>query len=317
MHRLRLSGTYFDIGFKCGRELKAAGFIVPHANSVQVAFSQESIHEVRRVFPDIIEEIDGLGLGLKANYKDTLAMILTNNVVHDDHSVAFAIGGRKAHEGSLLARNYNRHYKHAGHNMVIKASPRGALASIASSDVPVARQDGINSAGLAIAGSSVKSDHVENGFAPTLAIRAALDTCRDTSSAVQFLTDIKHARNFNFVLADKSGAVGIVEAGPKHLRSKTLLNGSIVATNYFQSARSKGKGASARDTMLKSLVDTSALADAKKAMDILSDHRGMLCEHGADSEFSTVWASVFLPHKSNVVHAEGNPCSSNRRKYSL
>ncbi len=320
MHGMRLSGSYFDIGFSCGKELRAAGFVVPHANSVDVRFAKDSMNEVRRVFPEVMEEIDGLGLGLKANYKDVMAMVLTNHVIHDDHSVAFAAGpgivpGRKA----VLARNYNRQPRRVGHDMSIKTSPKGALSSFANTDTPVVRQDGMNSEGLAIAGSCVPRGGVGVGMSPTLMMRAVLDTCKDVRSAMQLLSQAKHARDFNFVIADKSGTIAIVEAGPKHFDSRSFAKGLVVATNHFQSVGGQ-KGADdaiSRHNRLKSLINGSKSLSVDAAISALSDHKGTICEHGSESGFSTAWTSVFSTGRGKVVHLDGNPCTVERKEYEV
>lgn len=321
MHNLRLSGSYYDIGFNCGKELRTAGFAVQHANSVDVRFARDSMHEVRRVFPEVADEIEGLGLGLKANYKDVVAMVLTNHIVHEDHSVAFAAGkGVASGRGSLLARNYNRHYRRTGHNMSIRANPKGALASFASTDTPVVRLDGMNSAGLAVAGSTVPGGKVGLGMSPTLMIRAVLDSCRDVDSAVRLLSDSRHAREFNFVVADRSGAMALAEAGPGHCDYRVFDKGLVIATNRFQigkGRRASGSDAAARHSRLRGLVGSAAAVGADAAISALSDHKGMLCEHGTDSEFNTAWTSVFSTRAGKVVQSDGHPCETERREYKV
>ncbi len=320
MHILRLSGSYYDVGFSCGRELRAVGFTVPHANSVDVRFARDSMHEVRRTFPEVVDEIEGLGLGLKANYKDVMAMVLTNHVIHDDHSIAFAVGRDSASgKGSLLARNYNRHYKRVGHDMAIKASPKGALASFASTDAPVVRQDGMNSAGLAVAGSTVPGGGVGLGISPTLAIRAVLDTCRDVDGALHLLSEMKHAREFSFLLTDRSGVIALAEVGPGHFDKKTYDKGIVIATNRFQIGNMwKGSAdAATRHTRLKGLVGGIRSMSPEVAISALSDHKGMLCEHGKGSEFNTAWASVFSTRRGRIVRSDGHPCETERKEYSV
>lgn len=320
MHNMRLSGSYYSIGFSCGKELRASGFTVPHANSVDIRFARDSMQEVRQVFPDVVDEIEGLGLGLKANYKDVVAMVLTNHVIHDDHSVAFAAGSGVISGGAtLLARNYNRHIRRPGHNMAIRVNPKGALASIANTDTPIVRQDGMNSKGLAVAGSSVPGGAVGVGMAPTLMMRALLDTCADVGSAVHLLSEAKHARGFNFILADRFGTIALVEVGPKHFEHKSFTKGFVVAANHFQTT-GKAKGlddGASRYMRLKSLIESTKTLNANSAISALSDHKGMICEHGGESGFSTVWTSVFSTGKGKIIHSEGTPCTAERKEYEI
>ncbi|MBI5958129.1 MAG: hypothetical protein HY866_05305, partial [Chloroflexi bacterium] len=68
-----------------------------------------------------------------------------------------------------------------------------------------------------------------------LAVRAVLDRCHSTQEAIDFLQRVRHARAINFLVADSSGDLAVVEASPRRVVVRRSDSGFIVATNHFQS----------------------------------------------------------------------------------
>ena len=321
MQSLQLSGNYFDVGYKSGLALKELGFVPRHANSVEVRFAQECVPEIKKSFPEMLEEIEGLGFALKCNYKDVLSMVLTNPVISEDHSTVFAAGsGVAPRRAALLAGNYNRHYRYTGHHLRIKAGPKGAYQSIGNTDMAVGRQDGMNSKGLAVSGTSVSGGQIKPGMGPALLVRQALDRCSGVDEAVKLLSGAKHARAFNFLLADSSGRMAMVEASPRAVNVKVADKGIMVATNHFQSRRMAGGAVPQDDTVSRHRRVVSLIPgkiDAEAALGVLSDHKGRICEHLNSSEFGTVWSGAFSTKDGTYVATEGNPCTGKRKSYKL
>jgi predicted choloylglycine hydrolase len=318
MQSLQLSGSYFDVGYSNGIALKELGFVPPRANSVEIRFARQCVPEIKRSFPEVLEEIEGLGFALKSNYKDILAMVLTNGVVSGDHSVVFAAGsGSGSKRGVLLARNYNRHKKFANQFVQAKTRPSRAYASLANTDTAVGRQDGMNSEGLAVAGSGVLSGPVRLGMSPTLSIRHVLDKAGTVGDAVELLSNTKHARGFNFVVADRSGKIALVEAGAGSVTARAVEGRFIAATNHFQTGNDiKAGDTVTRHKRLSALIGGTERLNAESAMRILSDHGG-ICEHPESSEFKTVWSSVFSTKDGTLTASEGNPCTSKYREFKI
>lgn len=320
MLNLQASGSYFDIGYSFGIAMKGMNFKPKHANSVESRFAVECVPEVKRSFPELMDEIEGMGFALKCNYKDVLAMVLTSPAIAENHSTVFAVAGGKSGKGVLLAGNYNRHYRYSNEHFRIKITPKDANASIGNTDAPCGRRDGMNSKGLAVSGSSVHGGQIKAGIAPALLIRKVLDRCGNVDEAVGVLSSAKHARSFNFVVADSSGKTAMVEARPGASTIRFSESAPIISTNRFQS-RSMLKGyanpvhddSAARHSRVKSLLSSGMDIDA--AFDVLSDHKQGLCEHTGSSEFSTVWSSVFSPKDRSGAVAAGNPCTAKRKFY--
>jgi predicted choloylglycine hydrolase len=215
---------------------------------------------------------------------------------------------------------------HKGRYLRFKTQPKNAYGSIANSDIMVGREDGMNEKGLAIAGSEVASKTVKPGIMHTLLIRGVLDRCSNVDEAVELLTKAKHARAYNYVIADKSGKFAIVEATPEATNAKIFNEGTAVTTNHFQSKNmGEFEDASKRpsDTLSRSkrvygLINSKkGLLDHKTALKILSDHKENVCGHTENVGFNTVWSTVFSPGEGVLTTSDGHPCNSPYKQYRI
>jgi hypothetical protein len=99
----------------------------------------------------------------------------------------------------------------------------------------VGRADAINAAGVAIGITAVEGGRDHPGVMFHLSARIVLDRCRTTAEAVDFLRRIRHARSNNFLIADSSGDIAIVEVAPGRVTAIHPDNGFAAITNQFQS----------------------------------------------------------------------------------
>lgn len=327
METVTLTGDYFSIGSQYGNYLKNIDFTVPHTNSGSLAFANESFKILRRSIPELAEEIEGLGYSLKGNFKELLASVLTANVLADGRHTIFAAGKDMTNDnGVILARNYDKHKSLKSKNLRIRTEAFNAYRNIGNTDVLVGRQDGMNEKGLAVAGCDVPSKTVKPGIAPSLLIRAVLDRYSDVNEAANFLTEAKHARAFNYVLADKNGRFGVVEAAPESTNREILNEGSLVVTNHFRSRDMAGFedvskrsiDSISRASRVNKLVSSAkSKLDHDKGFEILADHKENVCGHAESIEFNTVWSNVFSPSKGIISTLEGHPCSSSYKRYKI
>ncbi len=321
MEILSSAGDYFRMGYAIGISLRKKGFMPPRANLVTHRFAKDSLIEVRKLFPELIEEINGMSNALQCNYKDLLSMVLTTNVVFGDRSTAFAVG-RKKPVKNLLAVNYGRHFRNSGPLLRFSSRPKNGLASIGSTDSVVGRHDGMNEAGLAIAGAGVASKSIKPGIIPSVAMRYVLDKCKNVDEAVAVLRDIKHARGFNFVIASPD-KIALVEAAPGAINAQILRGGVLIAANHF-GAKMRGlehRAQRPRDTLARAAAIDAALRMARKAdsaavAEILKDHKAGVCAHGS-SDYETAWSSIFIPADSRAALADGRPCTFGYKEYTI
>ena len=77
MYHPRLSGSYYEMGFKYGSILKRVGYQAPKVSEKTRKFAKECEVEVKLVFPEILEELQGFADGCEISYEDLKVFFLT------------------------------------------------------------------------------------------------------------------------------------------------------------------------------------------------------------------------------------------------
>jgi predicted choloylglycine hydrolase len=234
MYMYRLEGTHRQIGAEYGMLLRSARVRLPRTSHTRLAFAEKCEPHVREHAPHLLDEIAGLAEG--SGYD--LARVRMAALAMDAHpacSVVAVSGDHTADGKPLFGRNFDWYHGLLHHTAFCHALPDGAIPSLGFNDVLVGRMGGVNTAGVAIAMASVEGGRDHPGVMFNLAVRAVLDRCASTAEAVGFLRTIRHARTVNFLVADRSGEIAIVEASPYHVASIRPTNGFAAITNQFQS----------------------------------------------------------------------------------
>jgi predicted choloylglycine hydrolase len=234
MHMYRLEGSYRAIGAEYGMLLRANRVPVPPLSATRRKFTEACEVHVREHAPELLDEIEGLAEGSGYDIERLKAVALVMNARPACSMVA--VSGQHTTDGQpLIGRNHDWFYAAIYAVALCETYPQGALASIGVNDAYVGRMDGINAAGLGIGITAVMGGRDHPGIMFNIATRIVLDRCRSTTEAVEFLQAIRHARTINFLVADASGEIAIVEAAPGHVHVTRSENGFAAITNQFQS----------------------------------------------------------------------------------
>jgi predicted choloylglycine hydrolase len=234
MHMYRLEGSYRTIGAEYGMLLRANRVSVPALSATRQKFTKACEVHVREHAPELLDEIEGLaeGSGYDVERLKAVALVLDARPACS----MVAVSGQHTADGQpLIGRNHDWYYAAIYSAALCETHPQGALASIGVNDAYVGRMDGINAAGLGIGITAVMGGRDHPGIMFNIAARIVLDRCRSTAEAVEFLQTIRHARTVNFLVADASGEIAIVEAAPGHVHVTRPANGFAAITNQFQS----------------------------------------------------------------------------------
>lgn len=170
--------------------------------------------------------------------------------------------------------------------------------------VPGGRYDGVNDAGLFIALHVVLSeepDDIRPGLPFHLIPRLALETCASAREAIELLTRVPHLNPFNYLVADSSGEMGVVEAHPSRVRVREPERAnSIAATNHFEHPEmrgfQRGRKLTHSQNRLRALNDGATL----------TDHAANLCGHAGGH--TTLWSVRADLTARTVEFANGAPC---------
>lgn len=315
-----VKGTYYEMGFKYGAILYKHGFRVTQQSSEKLDFGRKSEAEVKRVFPEVLEEIRGFTDACHASCEHLAAFMFSIGAfkVEPMCSVFATFNGSDV----VFGRNYDFYYSFKKYTESYLTCPENGYRSLGHSDVFIGREDGVNERGLAIGMTGVDSEGNKPGISFCLALRCVLDKCANVEEGVKTLSNAHLTSTFNFLLADKDANIAVVEASPEKVRIRRPENGDnfIVCTNHFihpemqdmedQKARSRSNWdtLSRYKTIYNVLKEHNGEIDPEIAQRILSNHSGYVCSHQQKIKLGTIWSIIATLKEPRIFRAEGHPC---------
>jgi len=324
MYHPRIKGSYYDMGRGYGAILYRHGFRVTAQPEEKLVFATKSEPEVRRVFPEILDEIRGFAEGCHASYNEMAAFMLTIGAFKPQPMCSsFA-----AFDGSdvIFGRNYDFFYSFKKYTESYLTAPQDAFISLGHSDVFIGREDGISENGLAIAMTGLSDKTVKPGISFVLAVRSVLDKCANVKEASKSILSMHASACANFLLADHAGDMAVAEVSPEKAMIRKPEHGEsfIVCTNHFVLPEMQQYEDLDRqkienwDTILRydaiseGIRKTGRKMNVESAQRIMSDHTGYVCSHQNKIKLGTLWSITAGLKNLDVFRAEGNPC---RTKY--
>jgi predicted choloylglycine hydrolase len=321
-----VKGTYYDMGHRYGTVLHGHGFKVSSQSKEKLDFGRESEPEVKRVFPEILEEIRGFADACNAPYEQLTAFMCSIGAfkAEPNCSVFASFTGSDV----VFGRNYDFLYSFKKYTESYLTCPENGYSSLGHTDVFIGREDGINEKGLAIAMTGVSSPGNHPGVSFCLAIRCVLDKCANVDEGVRVLENVQHVSTFNYLLADKQGNIAVVEASPDKVRVRRPNKGEdfIVCTNHFVHPEMQDKeDPNARSTtewdsqpryatISRILKENSGKVNVRLAEKILSNHSGYVCSHQQKIRLGTIWSVIATLNEPQILRAEGHPCKASYRR---
>jgi predicted choloylglycine hydrolase len=307
------------MGSKYGATLYKHGFRLQEQNKEKLDFAQKCEAEVKRVFPEILEEIQGFANAAHSPYEHLSALI--NGVGAFKPPAACSVFASSAGSDVLFGRNYDFYYSFKDHLESYFTRPSEGFSSVGDTDIFVGREDGVNEKGLAIAMTAVKPTEVKPGINFALLTRCVLDKCASVEEAIRVLVSARHVTANNFLVADREGNMAVVEACPNRVkvRKPSEDGGFVVCTNHFNHT-DMGDMENLKERPSDSLIRYATIHDklqllngtggVRDAQKILSDHHGLVCSHIEQIKLGTLWSVVATLKKPLVYRAEGHPCKT-------
>jgi predicted choloylglycine hydrolase len=319
MYHPIVKGTYHEMGFRYGAILYKHGFRVQEQSLEKLDFARRSESEVKRVFPEILEEISGFAEACHARYEDMAAFMMSIGAfrVEPMCSVFAAFDGSEV----TFGRNYDFYYSFRKLTESCVAVPREAYCSVGHSDVFIGREDGLNEKGLAIAMTGVDSHGNKPGISFVLAVRCVLDKCATVKQGINVLSTAHLTSTHNFLLADSENEMAVVETAPERVKTRKPKDGEsfIVCTNHFihpemtekEDIKTRCWDSVPRYERIHQLLkDRKGRIDVRTAQEILSDHTGYVCSHQQKLKLGTIWSIIARLKQLQLLRAEGQPCRS-------
>jgi predicted choloylglycine hydrolase len=311
------------MGFNYGTILHKNGFKLPHQPNEKLTFAKKCEPEVKRIFPEALEEIHGFADASHTPYDDLAALILGVGAFSPPNACSiFAVATSSE---TLFGRNYDFYYRFKEHTESYFTRPSDGYSSVGNTDIFVGREDGVNEKGLAIGMTAVRPVEVTAGISFALLVRCILDKCATVREAAKVLTSAGHLTANNYLVADRQGDIVVVEACPDRVmvRHPEQENRFLVCTNHFihnEMIGMEDKKERPPDSTLRHSTISGRLSrfknpvKARDAQRILSDHKGRVCSHVDEIKLGTLWSLVARLNKPSIYIAEGHPC---RTKYKL
>lgn len=331
MYHLRLKGTHYQMGVKRGTIFQKAHISFPlQLDKFQLEHGKRSEEILRKIFPEVCEEIKGVTDTIGVNYLYFVSWMLCMGccMYNLEKNIPVEIRGCTAFAYSKEGRMiYGRNndlppYLRDSSKSELYAPQNGNRFYMTTSSF-INGEEGLNEHGLAVAMTFVMTDlkKIQAGWNSCFIVRYLLEKANDTEQAISRLSDLPIASNCNILLADKSGRMAVVECTPsvKKIReAENFAQGSIVCTvNSFTSEEMKPyDDANGNDydsqKRYKAVRNSFASGHIKQdyiqtTKQLLKGDYGFICQYDNEPEFETVWSSIFDLESLEIYRAEGDP----------
>ncbi|MBN7797657.1 C45 family autoproteolytic acyltransferase/hydolase [Parahaliea mediterranea] len=318
MYHPRLYGDFYDMGRKYGELLyKKAGFVLPAISREKRDFGLASFEILREHYPDVVREIEGFAEGIN-DTPDNLAAFLLSIGIFDTSGQCSVFAYRNT-GNVIIGRNYDMLFAFKKFTESSLVAPQNRYSYIGQSDVFIGKVDGINETGLSIAMSFVNGTSTQPGVGFHMVIRNVLENCSTTAQAIKLIRETPVATANNFLVADQSGDLAVIESAPEksHVRRPAPGEDFIYITNQFVSTDMKphDKGGTEwsknteRATTLKDSLSALSSMDLNSAREILSNK--CVCLDLKKEGFGTIWSVVADLNALTIERAETKPKRTN------
>ncbi|MBN1375525.1 MAG: choloylglycine hydrolase [Dehalococcoidia bacterium] len=316
MYHPRLTGRHYDMGYRCGSLIKKNDVHLSQVIKLSTEkreFGLKCIAACQEVFPEAVEELQGLADGLQLPFSKFAGWIFciycyeykrgcTCFVVKDDNNIIFGRNSdffveiRDVCESALYLPD--RGYRFIGNSTAL-----------------VQMEDGYNEHGLAIGLTFIPPKIIKPGLNAGILLRYILEKCKTVKEAIEALYLLPVSSAQTFTMIDKTGEMAVVECNCEKiiLISRRENENYLVSTNQFVSPEmqryeilsfidSRERYQVARKALKMNNVYSSELA-----RDILSGKYGLMCQYERESGFDTLWSTVYDLKNDRILRAEGNP----------
>jgi isopenicillin-N N-acyltransferase-like protein len=331
MLRVEIAGSYYELGLEYGRIVSEnkLDWWWTQPSEAKLALVKKCEREIAVHAPGFLEEIRGMADACQRDY-DLILSNMTVTYYEQPACNVVAVAGTQCRNGrTIFARNHD--FDDADREWVtcFRTNPKNGLRSIGFGFADPGRYDGVNEAGLAMAGAAIWYRHTpQPGLRMNIVTRWVLDTFSDTPSAVDYLKRIPHHEGISYLLADKEGCIARVEAAPERVDVAFTKDGMLAAINLFQSPEMGGleHTLGQENIVYRHSKRIPAWYDAHKgridldaAKRLCSDHEIGLCDHGEtrSEPFGTIYSWVAELGTGGIHVAHGKPCENEYKVFEL
>lgn len=318
------------MGVKRGNIFNKCGIIFPLClDDFQLEHGIKSEKILNHYFPEVCHEIKGVTDTIHVDYLKFISWMLAMGccMYNLDENFPLEIRGCTAFAVKYQKKiYYGRNndlppYLKKGSKSEIYRPYNGYAFQITTSSF-INGEEGINEKGLTVAMTFVLTDlkDIQPGFNSVFIVRYLLEKAGCVNEAIELLNKIPVAGNMNILLADKSGAMIVVECLPKekNIRKSIVLNNGIeviCTVNQFTSYKMKKyermsdtyQAKTRYHTVINAFQNYNNENMIEYIKNILKGNLGFICQYEKTLNFETVWSSIFDLQTLDIYRAEGNP----------
>jgi predicted choloylglycine hydrolase len=300
---IELKGSYYQIGFEQGRQLKAKilADINGHDRVSNKKFQFLKAKKLLEKFsPNLLKELRGLAKGLNIPLNVAIERYSGYDVLFPEMGCTTLV------QDSYYVRNYDFSPTIYDARLVF-VRPIDGYASVGFSQQIIGRLDGMNEKGLVIGLHFVNHMHSQEGFIATTIVRMILDQCANTEEAIELITRVPHGFCYNYSITDFNGNSVIVEASPQQQIIKYAH--PLICTNHFETEELKQKnrveihGSIQRKQYLQALLKEKL--DPLSAFHHFNSEKSPLFFDDYKNFFGTLHTVLYSPKDLNVIIGVG------------
>jgi predicted choloylglycine hydrolase len=300
---IELKGSYYQIGFEQGRQLKAK--ILADVNDLD-RFSNKKSQFLKakklleKFSPNLLKELRGLAKGLNIPLNVAIERYSGYDVLFPEMGCTTLV------QDSYYVRNYDFSPTLYDARLVF-THPVDGYASVGFSQQIIGRLDGMNEKGLVIGLHFVNRMHSQEGFIATTIVRMILDQCANTEEAIELITRVPHGFCYNYSITDVNGNSAVVEASPQ--QQIIIYTHPLICTNHFETEELKEKnrveihGSIQRKQYLQALLKKKL--NPLSAFHHFNSEKSPLFFNDYKNYFGTLHTVLYSPTDLNVIIGVG------------
>lgn len=338
MYHPRFKGKHYEMGLKFGNILKKANIEFPiQLDEFQLNFGKKSGNILEKYFPEAAEEIKGITdvINIDNEIFTSWMMCMGCCMYNLEDQNNIEVRGCTAfcfeHNGQIFYGRDNDlppFLKQGSKSICYQ--PENGNGFLLNTSSFINGEEGINEYGLTVAMTFVmpKLEEIKPGFNSVFIVRYLLEKCKSVDEGIQAIEKIPIASSCNILMVDTTGNMVVVECHPSKINIRIPENTKdkkfIVTVNHFVSDEMRDYDASSGKgeffsyerylTAYNALKNQEINDGVLFSKELLSGKYGFMCQYNKNSNFDTIWSSIFDLTNSEIYRAEGNPV---RTKYKI
>ena len=315
MYHPRFIGSHYGMGYRYGKLLKKNNIHVSEVAKLsgeKMEFGQKCIAVCNEVYPEAIEEMQGIADGWEISFRKFAGWIFCIYCYEYKHGCTCFVF--KDANNIVFGRNSDFFTEIRDVCESALYLPDKGYYFIGNSTAMVQMEDGYNECGLAIGLTFIPPKIIKPGLNAGILLRYILEKCKSVKEAceVLYLLPISSAQTFTMI--DKTGEMAVIECNCE----KIVVTGPeenenyLVSTNQFVSSEMQQyEILSFIDSRERYKVARQALKNndysCELAQNILGGKYGFMCQYERKLDFDTLWSTVYDLKNDRIFRAEGNP----------